>query len=78
MSAAADAPGEARFYLERVTGLEGGQPDEGASLAERMSGASMEMNRLMADATTDTDNELMDWQRYERDVYASENGEIDW
>ena len=78
MSAAAEAPGEARFYLERITGLESDQPDEEASLAERMSGASMEMNRLMADATTDTDNELMDWQRYERDAYGDETGEIDW
>ena len=78
MSAAAEAPSEARFYLERITGLEGDQPDETASLAERMSGASMEMSRLMADATTDTDNELMEWQRYERDAYAADGAEIDW
>lgn len=77
MASAADAPGEAAFYLERVVGPARADTDEEASLADRFSRRSNEMTAMFNDATGEGEA-LAEWQKYERDAYGGASEEIDW
>jgi hypothetical protein len=83
MAAAADAPDEARYYLERVVGPAHTEDaaDEYSSRAAELAALirrdANEVNRAMNDATGDGET-LAEWQKYERDAYGGETGEIEW
>lgn len=83
MASAAEAPDEARYYLERVVGPAHAEEatDEYSSRAAELAALirrdANEVSRAMNDATGDGEAQA-EWQKYERDAYGDETGEIDW